>query len=95
MSFLPAVFCLLAFSMMSVSAAPGGSSLGGVYAMKRAGDDSDYAFEFDEYGGEDEKFGHGNGNFEERESAGVDYASYGDYSYAVPQYDDHGFDYYN
>ena len=83
--------------MMTVSAAPGGSSLGGVYAMKRAGGDSDYAFEFEEYGGlggDLNEFGNGHGNFEEREAVDGDYANYGDYSYAIPQYDAHGFDYY-
>ena len=39
--------CMLVCSMKCVSAAPGGSSLSGVYAMKRAGEDSDYAFEFE------------------------------------------------
>ena len=42
--------------MMDVSAAPGGSSLGGVYAMKRAGENSDYAFEFEENGGDYQEF---------------------------------------
>ena len=87
--------CMLVCSMKGVSAAPGGSSLGGVYAMKRAGEDSDYAFEFEEYGGDYQEFGNGHGTFEEREAEGGDFASHGDYSDAIPQYDANGFDYYN
>ena len=86
--------CILVFCMTDVSAAPGGSSIGGVYAMKRAGEDSDYAFEFEEYGGDSQEFGNGHGTFEERGAEGGDFASYGDYSYAIPQYDANGFDYY-
>ena len=72
-----------------VSSAPGGSSMGGVYAMKRAGDDTDYAFEFEEYDGDYLHFGNGDGTFEEREAIGGDFASYGDYSYAIPHYSDY------
>ena len=72
-----------------VSAAPGGSSMGGVYAMKRAGDESDYAFEFEEYDGDYLAFGNGDGTFEERGAVGGDFASYGDYSYAIPHYSDY------
>ena len=81
--------------MMDVSTALGGSYIVGVYAMKRAGGDSDYAFEFEEYGGENQEFGNGHGTFEEREAEGGDFASHGDYSDAIPQYDANGFDYYN
>ena len=39
---LTAACCILVSS--------GGTYLGGVYAMNRVGEDSDYAFEFEEYG---------------------------------------------
>merc|ERR1711874_372429 len=39
------LFFSLFLSLEIVTAAPGGSSMGGVYAMKRAGGDSDYAFD--------------------------------------------------
>ena len=67
--------CWLFCCLVNVSAAPGVSSLGGVYAMKRAGDDSDYAFEFEEYRGDYQEFGNGHGTFEERGAEGVDFAS--------------------
>ena len=92
---LTAAYCILVCCMMDVSAAPGGSSLGGVYAMKRAGENSDYAFEFEENGGDYQEFGNGDGTFEEREAEGGNFASFGDYSYAIPKYDDNGFDYFN
>ena len=87
--------CLPVCSMKGVSSAPGGNSLGGVYAMKRVGEDSDYAFEFEEYRGDYQEFGNSDGTFEEREAVGGNFASYGDYSYAIPQYDANSFDYYN
>ena len=92
---LTAACCILVCCMMDVSAAPGGSSLGGVYAMKRAGGDSDYAFEFEEYGADYQEVGNGDGIFKEREAEGGDFASYEDYSYAIPQFDANGFEYYN
>ena len=92
---LTAACCILVCCIMDVYAAPGGSSLGGVYGMKRAGEDSDYAFKFEEYGGDYQEFGNGHGTFKEREAEGGDFASHGDYSYAIHQYDANGFDYYN
>ena len=79
--------------MMNVSAAPVGSSLGGVYARKISGEDSDYAFEFEEYRGDYQEFGNGDGTFEEREAEGG--ILHRDYSYAIPKYGDNGFDYFN
>ena len=84
------IFSIFFFLILEfVSAAPGGSSMGGVYAMKRAGDESDYAFEFEEYDGDYLEFGNGDGTFEERGAVGGEFASYGDYSYAIPHYSDY------
>ena len=91
------IFGFISFGIIeNVSSAPGGSSLGGVYAMKRAGDESEYAFDFGEsdFNTDYQEFGDGDGTFEERGAVDGDFSNYGDYAYSIPHYGA-SYDYYN